>query len=72
MRDMSAPNDLIPSRSEMYLPGRGAQIVYENETIGTFGELHPQVIVNFELGYPVVGFELDLEQLVKDKADKLL
>jgi phenylalanyl-tRNA synthetase beta chain len=46
--------------------------VYENETIGTFGELHPQVIVNFELGYPVVGFELDLEQLVKDKADKLL
>lgn len=72
MRDMSAPNDLVPSRSEMYLPGRGAQIVYEGETIGTFGELHPEVIVNFELGYPIVGFELDLEQLVKNKADKLL
>ncbi|OPY31913.1 MAG: Phenylalanine--tRNA ligase beta subunit [Methanomassiliicoccales archaeon PtaU1.Bin124] len=72
MRDISAPFDLIPTQDGTYLPGRGAQVVFENEAIGTFGELHPEVIINFELGYPIVGFELDLDRLVKDKADKLL
>jgi len=72
MRDVSAPFDLLPCPEGTFLPGRGAYVVYENQTIGTFGELHPQVIVNFELGYPIVGFELDLDELVKGKADKLL
>jgi len=72
MRDTSCKVDIIPSQDGMWLPGRGAQVVYEGQNIGSFGELHPEVIVNFDLGYPIVGFELDLDQLVKDKADKLL
>ncbi|QLH74070.1 MAG: phenylalanine--tRNA ligase subunit beta [Methanomassiliicoccales archaeon] len=72
MRDMSCRIDLIPSQEEMWLPGRGAQVVFEGKDVGSFGELHPEVIVNFDLGYPVVGFELDLDELVKGKAEKLL
>ncbi|MFA5313607.1 MAG: phenylalanine--tRNA ligase subunit beta [Methanomassiliicoccales archaeon] len=72
MRDTSSKVYLVPSDDGMWLPGRGAQIIYEDHAIGSFGEVHPEVIVNFDLGYPVVGFEIDLDRLVKDKADKLL
>lgn len=72
MRDISSKVDLIQSDEGHWLPGRGAQVIYENKNVGAFGELHPEVIVNFDLGYPIVGFELDLDDIVKNKADKLL
>jgi len=28
--------------------------------IGVFGEIHPEVILNFGLSYPEVGFEVDI------------
>ena len=40
--------------------GRRADILKDGEFIGVFGELHPEVIVNFGLDHPVVGFELDV------------
>jgi len=30
----------------------------EGDVIGNFGEFHPRTIINFDLSYPVVGFEL--------------
>ena len=40
--------------------GRRADIINAGKIIGVFGELHPEVIVNFGLDHPVVGFELDI------------
>lgn len=40
--------------------GRRADIINAGKIIGVFGELHPEVIVNFGLDHPVVGFELDV------------
>jgi len=40
--------------------GRRADIILENKHIGVFGELHPEVITNFGLDHPVVGFELTI------------
>ncbi len=44
------------------LDNRTAQIVIEDERRGFMGEVHPEVIANFELEHPVVAFELDLPQ----------
>lgn len=46
-----------------FVPGRCADILVEGKCIGQFGELHPEVISAFELEYPVIAFELSLEDL---------
>ncbi len=46
-----------------FIPGRVAEIVVENKSIGLIGEIHPQVLNNWNLEKPVVGFELDVESL---------
>ncbi|AEH06634.1 phenylalanine--tRNA ligase subunit beta [Methanothermococcus okinawensis] len=44
-----------------FIDGRCAKIISnEGKTIGYFGELHPEVILNFDLEYPIVGFEMEL------------
>jgi phenylalanyl-tRNA synthetase beta chain len=72
MRDLSSKFYVVASDSGAYVPGRGAQIVFEDETVGTFGELHPEVISNFDLGNPIVGFELDLERVLRDRQVQIL
>jgi phenylalanyl-tRNA synthetase beta chain len=41
-----------------FILGRCASIVSNRREIGYFGELHPQVITNFELENPIIGFEI--------------
>ncbi|MEA3431967.1 MAG: hypothetical protein U9R01_04720 [candidate division WOR-3 bacterium] len=38
--------------------GRRADIIKDGRKIGVFGELHPEVITNFGLDHPVIGFEM--------------
>lgn len=49
--------------SEMYIPGRGVDVFIERKFIGSFGELHPRVIQNWDIGMPVAAFEMSLEDL---------
>lgn len=42
-------------------PGRCAKIVYNNIYIGTFGELHPDVIENYNLGQRVYVAEINID-----------
>jgi phenylalanyl-tRNA synthetase beta chain len=43
--------------------GRRADILKDGKYIGVFGELHPEVITNFGLNHPVVGFEVDISSM---------
>ncbi|MGB2840951.1 MAG: phenylalanine--tRNA ligase subunit beta [Halobacteriota archaeon] len=52
--------EIVDSEDGAFLAGRRADIKIENKNIGVFGELHPGVILNFALSYPVVGFEVDI------------
>ena len=52
-----------PLSHPSFIPGRCAAIVIDGSEIGYFGELHPEVITNFQLEYPVAGFEMELELL---------
>ncbi|KAJ1940122.1 phenylalanine--tRNA ligase subunit beta [Kickxella alabastrina] len=49
-----------------YLSGRSASVVYTDEdlnefVLGSIGVMHPEVLVNFELDYPVSAFEINIE-----------
>ena len=55
-----------------YFPGRVAQVVLESEgglrdVVGVFGVLHPHVLANFELGYPVSVLELRVEPFCREQ-----
>ncbi len=71
MRDLSVKYTVQPSASGTYLEGRGAEVVVDGKSVGTFGEVHPQVITAFELGYPIAAFELDLEVLTAGKLERV-
>jgi phenylalanyl-tRNA synthetase beta chain len=51
-----------PAENPSFLPGRFA--TFEQ---GWFGEVHPQVLNNWELEVPVAAFEIDLEKIFKAK-----
>jgi len=42
---------------------RRADILKDDKYIGVFGELHPEVITNFGLDHPIVGFEVDVSSV---------
>jgi phenylalanyl-tRNA synthetase beta chain len=71
MRDLSVNYAIRASAAGTYLEGRGAEIVVGDQVIGTFGEVHPKVITDFELGYPIAAFEIDLEPVTAGKLEKV-
>jgi phenylalanyl-tRNA synthetase beta chain len=63
MREFMADYEITESSDSAFLEGRRADILVDGKKIGVMGEFHPQVVTNFGLGQPVVGFEIDLEGL---------
>lgn len=47
----------------MFFPKRGASVNFKGKTIGQLGVLHPEVLGNFHLKYPVSCFEIRLDDL---------
>jgi phenylalanyl-tRNA synthetase beta chain len=46
-----------------FVRGRCAEVLVDGGAVGVFGEVAPSTIEAFELKYPVIAFELDLERL---------
>ncbi len=46
-----------------FIEGRFGLIMCRNEQVGIVGEVHPEVLENFELDVPVAAFELNLNRL---------
>ncbi len=55
--------EVTPKDHASFLPGRCAAMKIGGNEIGFFGEIHPEVITNYELGYPVTAFELSLDEI---------
>lgn len=53
-------------------PGRCAKIVYNNKNIGTLGELHPDVIENYNLGQRVYVAEIDVDSVFANSDETAL
>jgi len=52
-----------PAKHASFLEGRTAAIYLKQKEIGVLGEIHPEVLNNFELENPTSAFEIDLETL---------
>lgn len=50
-----------------FIPGRQAAVIVDGRQAGVFGEVHPQVLENWQISVPCVAGELDLEQLMPKK-----
>ena len=46
-------------------PGRNAAVLLADTRVGAFGEVHPEVLENYDLPYKAYLFEFDLETLVR-------
>ena len=62
MMERNIPYSVKPSQDPAFIEGRRADILVNGTKVGVMGEIHPQVILNFGLGQPVVGFEINLDE----------
>ncbi len=51
------------SNDSRFIPGRQAAILVKGKEVGVFGELHPQILENWNISTPCVAGEIDLEEL---------
>lgn len=54
-----------PTTHSSFINGRVATIRFRDENIGFLGEIHPEVLNNFELENPVCSFEINLESIMR-------
>lgn len=63
MRELDVEWEVQESGDEAFIEGRRGEIIVNGKKAGVFGEVHPQVLENFQLGNPVVAFELDVSSI---------
>jgi phenylalanyl-tRNA synthetase beta chain len=54
---------LEESKEAMFFPKRGANILLKGKAIGSIGVLHPEVLSEFHIKYPVTCFEIYLDEM---------
>jgi phenylalanyl-tRNA synthetase beta chain len=47
-----------------FLEGRAAAIYFKDVNLGVIGEIHPEVLNNFEIENPTGAFEIDLQKII--------
>ncbi len=58
--ELSLEYEIAESNDPAFLEGRRASILIKGKIIGVFGEIHPDVILNFSLDHPVAAFEMEI------------
>lgn len=61
LEDFGHEYTIKPENKEMFIPGRSGCV----GDFGIFGEIHPRILESFGIHMPVVGFELDVEKLIR-------
>ena len=56
---------LRKTKHPSFIPGRVANVIHKGKTMGIIGEIHPQVLKNWELAVPVVAFEIYVKELMR-------
>ena len=64
MKNLGIKYSLEEENDKRFIDGRCSSIVVNNEKIGTMGEVHPEVLENFEIEKPVAGLEMNIEKLL--------
>lgn len=53
--------EIKSEHNSSYINGRCGSIYLKGKMIGEIGEIHPEVLLNFKLEFPVAAFELNLQ-----------
>jgi hypothetical protein len=59
--------DWRPSTLPEFFPGRQAEVLFGDKVVGSFGIVHPEVLTNFQVTFPVSALELNLEPFCFDQ-----
>ena len=51
------------TKHKSFIPGRVGKIFLDDNSSGLIGEIHPQVLNNFQLTFPVTVFELNIDNV---------
>lgn len=62
---LDRPYTLEPLAHPSFLEGRAGRIMSEGMPLGLIGEVHPEVLERWQIGMPVVAFEVNLSLLVE-------
>ncbi len=65
MRTIGINYKFKKAENPSFIKGRCAEIMVGGKTIGILGEINPQVLNNWEIENPVIGFEIDLDLIPK-------
>jgi len=65
MKNLGLVAKVKDAKHHSFIPPRVGEILVGEEKVGIIGEIHPQVLENWNLSVPVVALELDLESLFK-------
>ena len=60
LQELGIVYEVRPIEHSSFLEGRTAEFVSDGKSLGIVGEIHPEVILGFELEHPVATFEFDL------------
>ncbi|MFH1331700.1 MAG: phenylalanine--tRNA ligase subunit beta [archaeon] len=63
MRALDLKYDIIEAEHGSFIPGRVGRVVVKGKKVAYIGEIHPQVLSNFDLDTPVACFELNISEL---------
>jgi len=56
--------ELKPGKNNTYIEGRYGDIYVNGKKVGEIGEIHPEVLLNFKLEFPVAALELNLQNFI--------
>ncbi|MHA1990909.1 MAG: phenylalanine--tRNA ligase subunit beta [Candidatus Hodarchaeales archaeon] len=56
---------LKPAETPFLIEGRSADVYFDNTKIGFVGEFSPEVLINWELDLPAVGFEIEMDKIME-------
>ncbi len=63
MKEIGYDWEAEETKDRAFILGRGADVIVDGKVVGSFGEIHPEVLERFNLTTPVVGLEVDLSAL---------
>jgi len=65
MRALDVKYEMKETKHESFIAGRVARVGVDGKNVAYVGEIRPEVLEEFEVNVPVVGFELNLSELFK-------
>ncbi|HNC84047.1 MAG TPA: phenylalanine--tRNA ligase subunit beta, partial [Nitrospira sp.] len=63
---LDRPFRLEPVPHPSFLEGRAGRIMLDGRAIGLLGELHPEVLEQWQIGVPAVALELEIDRLLDE------